>query len=125
YYSGRDPYVMLANLFLLGAARDSSCSTKIFPGGPGLYDGLCSGGQTQIVGLNDILVIIGNVIRILVSLAGGVAVIMIIVGGIFYVISSGDPTRIKRAKEILFQAITGLIVIALAYAVVTFIADQF
>lgn len=110
------------HLFLL--ARDSNCGTsKGFL--PGLYDGLCSNGNVDITSLSDVGVVIGNVVRILIAAAGALAVIFIIVGGIFYVISAGDPARLKRAKDILTQAITGLVVISLAYAAITFITKQF
>jgi hypothetical protein len=93
---------------------------------PGLYDGIkCTGGQVDINKVSDILTVLTNVIRILIALSGGLAVIFIIVGGVYYVTSAGDPTRLKRAKEIITQAVTGLVVVLMAYGVVTFIASRF
>jgi hypothetical protein len=109
---------------LLLLAGDNNCgTTTLF--GHGLYDGLCSGGQVNITGVADISRLIANVVLILVSAAGALAIIFIIVGGIFYVTAAGDPARLKRAKEIIMQSVVGLLVISLAYAVVTFIAGQF
>ncbi len=96
------------------------------PGIPGLYNGLCdASGNVQLTSLSDIYVIIGNVIQIVLSLAGALAVIFIIVGGIYYAISAGDPGRIKRAKDIITQAITGLVIILGAYAAIVFISSRF
>ena len=92
---------------------------------PGLYDGMCKTGNAQITGVNDVIVIIANVIRILEAFAAGLAIIAIIVSGIYYVASAGDPGRIKTAKTILTQAIIGLVLIILAYAIVTYIAAAF
>jgi hypothetical protein len=93
---------------------------------PGLYDGIkCTNGNVDVTSINDFLIVIANVVRILIALSGGLAVIFIIVGGVFYVTAAGDPGRLKRAKEIITQAITGLIVVLLSYAVVTFIAGRF
>jgi hypothetical protein len=105
-------------------ARDSNCGTN---NGflPGLYDNLCSGGKVQIESVNDIVVVIGNVIRILIAFAGALAVIFIIVGAIYFITATGDPGRLKRAKDILTQAVTGLIIVLVAYAAVTFIAQRF
>ena len=93
---------------------------------PGLYDGICdSSGSCNITSAQDILIIIANAIRIATWFAGALSVIFIIVGGIFYVFSAGNPSNIKRAKDILTNAIVGLIIAGLAYSIVTFIAGRF
>ncbi len=104
---------------------NSACGTKTgFL--PSLYDGLpCDNGSLNITSLDSIWRVVFNGIRIAMALAGGLAVIFIIVGGIFYVIAAGDPSRVKRAKEILIQAITGLIITLSAYAIVTYISKGF
>ncbi|MBW4061188.1 hypothetical protein HJC99_01280 [Candidatus Saccharibacteria bacterium] len=107
--------------FLL--ALDSSCSRSITPGGPGLYDNLCANGAVSITALQDTLILVTNIIRILLWLSGALGVIFIIVGGIFYITSAGNPTQIKKAREILTNVVTGLVIILAAYAIVTFISD--
>jgi hypothetical protein len=92
---------------------------------PGLYDGLCAGGNVQIQDVSDIWVIVANVIRIIMAASGGLAVIFIIVAGIMYTIAAGDPGRLKQAKEILVQAITGLVIVSVSYAVITYISQGF
>jgi hypothetical protein len=94
---------------------------------PSLYDGLScpTGNAIEIRSLNDIWTVVANVVRILIASAGALAVIFIIVGAIWYITSTGDPARIKRAKEILVQSITGLIIVSIAYTAVTFIASGF
>ena len=114
--------MIMSSLFYLA----DSCSTSIgLVGVPGLYDGLCGANGVEFTTLSDIWIVIANVVRILVALGGVFAVIFIIVGGIFYIISAGDPTQTKRAKEIIKQAITGLVIMLLAYPVITFIASRF
>lgn len=53
--------------------------------------------------------------------AGVVAVIVIIAAGILYIISRGDATRITRAKNAIIGAVTGLVVIILAYVITGFV----
>lgn len=58
----------------------------------------------------------------LISLAVGIAaVIMIIVGGFRYITSDGNQDKVKGAKNTLIYAIIGLVVVALAQAAAKFI----
>ena len=115
--------------FLFGSGNSLCTGGKVF--GTGLYDKLCypvtdSAGnvtnEVQIHALTDIYKLIGNVIKILLSFVGLLSVIFIVVGGIFYILSTGDPKRIQRAKSIITNAIIGLIIALVSFAAVTFIA---
>jgi hypothetical protein len=93
---------------------------------PGLWDGLCPNGTTpELTTLADVLKLVGNLLRILIAISGGLAIIVIIVASIYYVASTGDPARIKRAKDILTNMAIGLVLIVSAYAIVTYIAKGF
>lgn len=65
------------------------------------------------------------IIGLLIFAIGAISVIMIIVGGIRYVVSNGDASKIKTAKDTIFYAVVGLIVALLAYAIVNFVVNQF
>ena len=65
--------------------------------------------------------IIKNVINVMLYAAGIIAVIMIIIGGINYAISSGDNAKVTSAKNAVLYAVIGLIIAALAYAIVNFV----
>lgn len=60
--------------------------------------------------------VIANVVTILFSAAGGVCVIFIIIGGYMWIVSSGDPSKVKQAQGTLTWAVIGLIVILVAVA---------
>jgi hypothetical protein len=51
-------------------------------------------------------------------------VIFIIVGGIRYITSAGNPKAIEGAKKTLIYAVGGLILSISAYGILTFIQDQ-
>lgn len=68
---------------------------------------------------------IALVINVLLFLIGAVSVIMIIIGGIRYVLSNGDSTQITGAKNTIMYAVIGLVVALLAYAIVNFVVTQF
>lgn len=94
---------------------------------PSLYDhlGCDNGGNPTISGLSDIIIIIGNVVEILLAVAGSIAVVVILISAVFYVTSAGDPGRVKRAKDILFNTVIGLVIIIASYAMVAFVAGGF
>lgn len=68
--------------------------------------------------------IIATVINILSIVVGVVAVIMIIIGGLKYITSSGDSANITSAKNTILYAIIGLVVVALAQIIVRFVLDK-
>jgi hypothetical protein len=53
--------------------------------------------------------------------AGIVAVIVIIVGGIRYTTSGGDASGVKAAKDTILYAVVGLVVIIMAAAITDFV----
>ena len=62
-----------------------------------------------------------NVINLLIFVIGIIAVIMIVVGGLRYVLSGGDSAGINTAKNTILYAIVGLVVAILAYSIVNFV----
>lgn len=57
--------------------------------------------------------------------AGMVAVIVIIISSIFYVISQGDASKTKRAKDGILYAIVGLVIVMMAFVITNFIIGRF
>ena len=77
-----------------------------------------SGNNTDLMGiikliLNTVFVVIGIL-----------AVVFIIVGGINYTMSQGDPGKVKKAKDTILYGIIGLIVSLAAFAIVQFVLDS-
>lgn len=67
---------------------------------------------------------VNKVIDLLSVIVGIVAAIMIIWGGFKYITSAGNQENIKAAKNILLYAVIGLVVVALAQIIVTFVLKQ-
>lgn len=74
-----------------------------------------TGGSSQLTGL------IQQIVNVLLFVVGAVAVIVIIVGGLRYVLSGGDQSSVNSAKNTILYAVVGLIVALLAYAIVNFV----
>lgn len=68
---------------------------------------------------------ITQIINVLLFVIGVIAVIMIILGGIRYVLSNGDSAQINSAKNTVLYSVIGLVVALLAYAIVNFVVAQF
>jgi hypothetical protein cdiviTM7_00647 len=60
-------------------------------------------------------------INIMLFIIGILSVIMLIYGGIRYVLSSGDSGAVTNAKNTIMYAIIGLVIAILAYAIVNFV----
>lgn len=61
----------------------------------------------------------------LIFLVGAISVLMIIIGGLRYVLSGGDSAGIKSAKDTILYALIGVVVAILSYALVSFITGRF
>lgn len=68
---------------------------------------------------------IQTVINVILFFLGAAAVIMIVIGGIRYVLSGGDSGSVKSAKDTILYAVIGLVVAILAYAIVNFVIKSF
>jgi len=62
-----------------------------------------------------------TIVNVMLFLVGAVAVIMLIIGGVRYVVSGGDQNNVTAAKNTILYAIIGIIVAVLAFAVVNFV----
>lgn len=69
--------------------------------------------------------IFSQITNVLLFIIGAVAVIMLIIGGLKYVISGGDATKVQSAKNTILYALVGVVVAILAYAVVNFVISSF
>ena len=87
-----------------GSAGASSCATS--PAGPDVNSTLKTG------------------INVFSFIVGFAAIIMIVVGGLKYIISNGDSSNINSAKNTILYAIIGLVVVALAQIIVRFVLDK-
>ena len=76
-------------------------------------------GLTNPLGTTDLRLIIGNIIRAMLGFSGILAFVMFIYGGILWMVSSGDPAKVKKGMNTLIWAAIGLVVIFSAYALTT------
>lgn len=123
--------LLLVPLFALGVsavlpqtpvnAQSTNCSTDSLSIGSGAA---CAKGNDQGDDLFSENGIFRTITNILLFLVGAISVIMLIIGGIRYVVSNGDQNAVTSAKNTILYAIIGIIVAFLAYAAVNFVTTQ-
>ncbi len=64
---------------------------------------------------------IENVLKYVFVLIGAVSVLMIVIAGVRYIISSGNPQNTAQARSAIIYAIVGLVISISAFAIVNFI----
>lgn len=80
------------------------------------------GTPTKLLGNDGIVT---NVINIMLFIVGLLAVVMIIYAGIRYTTAHGDKNQVESAKNTMIQAIVGLIIAIIAYALVNWVVGLF
>ena len=78
----------------------------------------CNGCPEDLFGDNGVFRRITDVVLYIV---GAVAVVMLIIGGVKYVVSGGDAKKVTDAKNTILYAIIGLVIVFFAYAIVHFV----
>lgn len=108
-----------------------SLSVMLAPVALAGFDGSVRGGADSARGTDQTENLFGQtgifrtITNVLLFILGAISVIMIIIGGLRYVISGGNATAVTAAKNTILYAIVGVIVALLAYAIVNFVLDSF
>ena len=100
---GGNVYAGLGGDVCTGAGLGDNCNGSI--GNPG----------------NTVSNLIGQVVQIIFSIVGILAVLMMILGGINLMTSAGDPGKIKKGKDTIIWGIIGLCVTLFSYVIVNFV----
>jgi len=105
-----------------GANSDTDICKSVKPSvkNSDYYKMYCGGakGETQA---QDVVI---GVLKTVFTWTGILAVIVIIIGAVFYMTSEGDPGKVAKAKNAILYAIIGLIVSLSAFAIVNFVLSR-
>lgn len=63
--------------------------------------------------------------NVMLFVVGAISVIMVIIGGLRYVISGGNTGNVAAAKNTILYAVVGLVISIMAYAIVNFVIGSF
>ena len=67
---------------------------------------------------------VSKVLNLVLGLAGGVALLVIVVAGFRFVTSQGNPDATAKSRNTIIYALIGLVVCTLAYSIVTFVVER-
>jgi len=81
-------------------------------------------GPTLGLGTADLESTVVRVVQWVLGFLGLVAVIMILIGGFQWMTAGGNEEKVASAKKIISAAVIGLIVVLLAWAIVTFVVSS-
>ena len=62
-----------------------------------------------------------GIIHAVIGILGLICVVVIIIGGVSYMTSSGEAGKVKKAKDTILYGIIGLVICVLAFAIVNFV----
>ena len=108
------PILLVVGLLVLTVVPEVSALTLQ----EGAEAARCDGCPADLFGESGAFRQITNTILYIV---GVIAVIMLIIGGIRYVVSGGDAKKVTDAKNTVLYAIIGLVIAVFAYAIVNFV----
>jgi len=106
-----------------GKSTPSPCPTGLVmnPGGACLPP--VSQSATGLVASKTLPELVLKVIQLLLGFAGAIAVLMIVVGGFWYLTSAGNEEQNEKGKKALFGAFIGLAAVILSFTIVTIISS--
>jgi len=73
----------------------------------------------------DLIAIIGRVINIFLGFLGVVFLVLLLYAGFLYMTAAGDAEKVKKALDTIRNAVIGLVIIASAWAITSFILGFF
>jgi len=122
----------LTNIFAVAAG---TCTKGQFFGLVPWYQYLNFNADCNIIGKNgksfvflgagsDLPLVLLAVVDDLIRVAGMVAVIFVIVGGVQYATSQGNPEATSKAQKTIINALVGLVIAIIAVAAVSFIGTR-
>lgn len=111
--------VLAESDILFPECRDNGAGVD--PSRPTEFCDIVNDNTQPIVGDNSLT---ENVVNTIVFISGTAAVIMIVIGGLRYALSSGDPQGTASAKNTIIYAIVGFIIAVAARSIVLFVVDR-
>ncbi|HUT22465.1 MAG TPA: pilin [Candidatus Bipolaricaulota bacterium] len=69
-------------------------------------------------------VVIGDIIRIVLTFMGIILLVVILYGGFLYMTAGGADEKVKKAKDWIINGIIGLVIVLLAYAISSYVVGE-
>ncbi len=77
---------------------------------------------TELAARSNLMLVLGGIVRSVLALLGVALIITIIYAGVIWGFTAqGDPTKIKKAQQMITSAVIGLLIVMAAYAITAFV----
>lgn len=73
---------------------------------------------TTIAPINNIVVVVKGIIQFILIIAFVIAFIMLIIGGLRWILAGGDEKSVEKARNTITAALIGLVIVLVAYAII-------
>lgn len=80
-------------------------------------------GQAAPTG-NELPIVLGNYINIFIGALGVVLLVYLIWGGYTWMMAQGEEKQVTRAKDMIKNAIIGMVIVSLAFSISGFVIDR-
>lgn len=67
---------------------------------------------------------IGSIIGLVLSFVGVIFLILMIFAGLTWMTASGNQEKVSKAKDLMINAVIGLVIVMAAYAITAFVGDK-
>jgi hypothetical protein len=104
------------------AAATCDAGTTATDGNPAT--GAACAQPAGVSGTLSVTSLIQTISNVLIFGVGAISVIVLIIGGLRYVVSGGNAAQVQGAKNTILYAIVGIVVAIAAYALVQFVFQQ-
>lgn len=121
FFKKAAPYLLSLALLtapILALAQTGGVSEGL--NSPGLSSQFGFGSLQRQTTLKGLLI---EIIRIMLLLAGIIAVMFVIIGGYYYVTAQGNEEQAEKGKNTLINAIIGIVVIILSYVIINVVSN--
>ncbi|MFC1598260.1 hypothetical protein ACFL2M_01870 [Patescibacteria group bacterium] len=102
------PTILVAALFLV---LPYAAQAELIPA--------CATGEGHCSGC-DMIALFANWAEVILQMISGVAVFMIVFGGVWWIISGGNPEKVKKGQQIIIGAVIGVILVLTGWLIVNF-----
>jgi len=117
--------LMIFSLFfiplLLANSANATDSSNTF--GLGYVTGEEGNGEAIVLGNKDPRTMVTQIINVLLTILGIVAVVIVLLGGFKWMTAGGNEDKVGEAKKILGAGIIGLVIILAAWGIAAFVLN--
>ena len=89
----------------------------------GLNDTMKVGNLKEALSNTDPRVRAGQIIGVILSFIGVIFLVLMIYSGIMWMTAAGNDQQVSKAKDLMINAIIGLIIVFAAYAITAYVGD--